>query len=319
MPNRRKFELLPIVVAFVLALSLPTARAQNAYGTIAGTVTDASGAAVPDATVTLTNLATAEKHSQPSSGSGDYTFVNILPGRYRLEGEKSGFKKFIREPIVVEIESGLRVDMALQVGSQAETVEVSGEAAVLQPETQSLGAVVAGRNVTDAPLNGRNPLALVALVPGVVPQGAPSAGGNSSGTPVGANPFAMGDFQIGGGQSGQSAVMLDGVATNGSYLNVVTVVPDQDAIAEFKVQTNNLGPEYGRFAGGVINMTTKSGTNGFHGSGYEFLRNKVLNANDYFDNQNGVARPPFTQNQFGVNGGGPIKREKLFFFGAYEG
>jgi len=326
MPNRREFELLPIVVAFVLALSLPTARAQNAYGTIAGTVTDASGAAVPDATVTLTNLATAEKHSQPSSGSGDYTFVNILPGRYRLEGEKSGFKKFIREPIVVEIESGLRVDMALQVGSQAETVEVSGEAVTLQPETQSLGAVVAGRNVTDAPLNGRNPLALVGLVPGVIPQGAPSAGGNSSGTPVGANPFAMGDFQIGGGQAGQSAVMLDGTATNGSYLNVVTVVPDQDAIAEFKVQTNNLGPEYGRFAGGVINMTTKSGTNGFHGSGYEFLRNRVFDARGYFartcdasGNCTPLDKPAFTQNQFGANIGGPIVKDKLFFFSAYEG
>ena len=111
MPNLRKFALLAIAAAFVLVLSLPTARAQNVYGTIAGTVTDASGASVPDATVTLTNLATAEKHSQPTSGSGDYTFVNILPGRYRLEGDKSGFKKFIREPIVVEIESGLRVDM----------------------------------------------------------------------------------------------------------------------------------------------------------------------------------------------------------------
>jgi hypothetical protein len=109
------------------------------------------------------------------------------------------------------------------------------------------------------------------------------------------------------------------VPTNGAYLNVVTVIPTQDAVQEFKVQTNNLGPEYGRFAGGVINMTTKSGGNQYHGSFYEFIRNKVLNANDYFDNRNGVVRPPFTQNQFGVNGGGPILRDKLFFFVNYDG
>lgn len=325
MPNHRKFELLPIAAAFILAVSLQTARAQNVYGTIAGTVTDSTGAAVADATVTLTNLGTSEKHAMQSGASGEYTFVNILPGRYRLEGEKSGFKKFVREPIVVQIESGLRVDMALQVGSQSESVEVSGEAALLQPETQSLGQVVESRTVTEMPLNGRNPLALVALVPGVVPQGAPSAGGNSSGTPVGANPFAMGDFQIGGGQAGQSAVLLDGVATNGSYLNVVTIVPDQDAIQEFKVQTNNLGPEYGRFAGGVINLTTKSGTNGFHGSAYEFLRNRVFDARGYFARTcdasgcTPIAKPAFTQNQFGANVGGPIIKNKLFFFSSYEG
>ena len=153
----------------------------------------------------------------------------------------------------------------------------------------------------------------------MVPQGQPSAGNSSTGNPVGANPFAAGDFQIGGGQAGQSQILIDGVPTNGAYLNVVTVIPTQDAISEFKVQTNNLGPEYGRFAGGVINLSTKSGGNTFHGSVYEFLRNKVLNANDFFANQANVARPPFTQNQFGANAGGRIIRDKLFFFSGYEG
>src|SRR5262245_11137154 len=119
--------------------------------------------------------------------------------------------------------------------------------------------------------------------------------------------------------SGQSQILIDGTPTNGAYLNVVTVIPTQDAIEEFKVQTNNLGPEYGRFAGGVINLNTKSGTNRFHGSAYEFIRNKVLNANDFFANQSGLNRPPFTQNQFGGNIGGPIKKDKLFFFFSYEG
>src|SRR5439155_905718 len=177
----------------------------------------------------------------------------------------------------------------------------------LSPRTgwaQSVYGTIAG-TVTESPLNGRNPLALVALVPGVVPQGAPSGGNYSGGSPVGANPFALGDFQIGGGQAGQSQILLDGVATNGAYLNIVTVVPTQDAIQEFKVQTNNLGPEYGRFAGGVINLATKSGSNSFHGSAYEFLRNKVFDANDFFSNRAGLPVPAFTQNQFGANVGGP--------------
>jgi len=317
MLNLRK--LLALTVIFVFGFALHTAQAQNVYGTIAGTITDSSGAAIANATLTLTNLGTGEKHTMETSASGEYTFVNILPGRYRVEGEKSGFKKVVREPIVVEIESGLRVDLVLQVGAQTETVEVTGEAPLLQPETQSLGQVVEGRTVTESPLNGRNPLALVALVPGVVPQGSPSGGNSSGGNPVGANPFALGDFQIGGGQAGQSQILLDGVATNGAYLNIVTVVPTQDAIQEFKVQTNNLGPEYGRFAGGVINLATKSGTNSFHGSAYEFLRNKVFDANDFFSARAGLAVPAFTQNQFGVNVGGPVLKDKLFFFSSYEG
>src|SRR5229473_3971389 len=319
MSNLRTLGLMLLAVVVVLALTPTTGWGQNVYGTITGVVTDSSGAAVANATVILTNMDTAQKRSIESDASGNYTFVNILPGRYKLEGEKTGFKKFVREPILVQIESGLRVDIALPVGAQSETVEVTSEVPLLQSETQSLGQVVEQRSVTELPLNGRNPLALVGLVPGVVQQGTPSAGNSSAGNPVGANPFALRDFQIGGGMAGQSQILIDGVPTNGAYLNVVTVIPTQDAIEEFKVQTNNLGPEYGRFAGGVINLSTKAGTNSFHGSAYEFLRNKVLNANDFFDNRNGVKRPPFTQNQFGVNGGGPIVHDKLFFFGAYEG
>jgi hypothetical protein len=319
MPNLRKLALLFFTAVVALVLTPKAGWGQNVYGSITGVVTDTSGAAIADAKVTLTNTDTGEKRTIESDASGNYSFPNILPGRYKLEAEKTGFKKFVREPIVVQIESGLRVDIALPVGAQTETVEVTSEAPLLQSETQSLGQVVEQRSVTELPLNGRNPLALVGLVPGVVPQGTPSAGNSSAGNPVGANPFALGDFQIGGGMAGQSQILIDGVPTNGAYLNVVTVIPTQDAIEEFKVQTNNLGPEYGRFAGGVINLSTKSGTNAFHGSAYEFIRNKVLNANDFFANRGGVKRPPFTQNQFGANVGGPVLKEKLFFFSSYEG
>src|ERR1700728_3433963 len=319
MTNLRNLGLALLAATVLVALTPWVGWGQNVYGTITGTVTDASGAVISDAAVTLTNLDNGEKHSIQTNASDNYTFVNLLPGRYKIEGEKAGFKKFVREPIDVEIEAGLRVDIALPIGATSETVEVTSETPLLQPETNSLGQVVEGRTVTELPLNGRNPLAMVALVPGIVPQGEPSAGNNSGGNPVGANPFAMGDFQVGGGQAGQSQILIDGVPTNGAYLNVVTVIPTQDAISEFKVQTNNLGPEYGRFAGGVINLSTKSGSNSLHGSLYEFLRNKVLNANDFFANQAGIARPPFTQNQFGGNAGGRIIRDKLFFFGSYEG
>jgi hypothetical protein len=320
MRRLRMHQVMPLVmVIVVLAFSPVNTVAQSVYGKMAGTVTDASGAVVAAATVTLTNLATSEKRSMQSDATGSYTFVNILPNRYRLEAQKEGFKLFRRDPIVVEIESGLRVDISLQVGSAGEVIDVTAETPLLQPETTSLGGVVESRSVSELPLNGRNPLGFVGLEPGVVPQGNPSQGNSSGGSPVGANIFALGDFQIGGGQAGQSAILIDGVATNGAYLNVVTVIPTQDAIQEFKVQTNNLGPEYGRFAGGVINLSTKSGTNSFHGSVYEFLRNKVLNSNDYFSQLNKIPKGAYTQNQFGANLGGRIIKDKLFFFSSYEG
>ena len=316
-----KFRKIMLVWAAVLTLAVAplSMRSQNASGNISGNVLDTTGASVPDATVTLTNLDNSERQVMSSNSSGGYSFVNIPPGNYKIQAEKTGFKVFVRQPIVVEIESGLKIDITLPVGASTETVQVTSEAPLLQTSTQSLGQVIEQRTVTELPLNGRNPIALAELVPGVVPQGQPSAGNSSTGNAVGANPFALGDFQIGGGQAGQSQILIDGVPTNGAYLNVVTVIPTQDAIQEFKVQTNNLGPEYGRFAGGVINLSTKSGGNKYHGTAYEFIRNKVLNANDFFDNRNGVKRPPFTQNQYGGFVGGPIKRDKLFFFGGYEG
>ena len=314
---RRSGVLLVAVLAWTV---IPVVvRGQNIHGRISGTVSDSSGASIPSANVTLTNLNNNQKQQISTDSSGSYSFVNIPPGRYKIQADKTGFKNFVREPIIVEIESGLKIDIVMPVGAASETVEVTGEAPLLQPETNSLGQTIDQRTVTDLPLNGRNPIALTQLVPGVVPQGQPSAGNSSTGNAVGANPFALGDFQVGGGMAGQSQILIDGVPTNGAYLNVVTVIPTQDAIQEFKVQTNNLGPEYGRFAGGVINLSTKSGGNQFHGALYEFIRNKVLNANDFFDNRNGVARPPFTQNQFGVNATGPIVRDKLFFMGGYEG
>ncbi len=310
------------LLAFVLKLSVCAASiavfasplpAQTFYGSIVGTVSDPSGSSVPQANITLTNLGTADRRTQQSDAAGIYQFVNLVPGQYKLEVEKTGFRRFSREPITVEVQSAVRIEVPMQIGEVSQTVEVVAQTPLMQTETASLGQVVEARKVLEMPLNGRNIFGLVALVPGVVP------GGQSGTTPTGTNPFAWGNYQIGGGQANQSASYIDGGPINASYVNLTALVPTQDAIQEFRVQTNNLGPEFGRLAGGAINLTTKSGTNAFHGSVYEFLRNRSLNANTFFNNRAGVQRPAFTQNQYGANVGGPVIKDKTFFFYSWEG
>jgi hypothetical protein len=261
----------------------------------------------------LINIGTNERRNAASDGSGSYQFLNLIPGQYRVEIEKPGFHRFVREPITVEVQSAVRIDVAMQVGDVNQVVEVTAQTPMLQTEDASLGQVVESRKVLEMPLNGRNVFGLVALVPGVVP------GGQSGTTPTGTNPFAWGNFQIGGGQSNQSASFIDGAPVNAVYSNLTALVPTQDAIQEFRVQTNNLGPEFGHLAGGAVNLVTKSGTDQFHGSAYEFMRNRVLNANTFFNNKAGVQRPAFTQNQYGANLGGPIVKGKTFFFFGWEG
>ena len=297
----------------VLLLVAASCFGQSFFGSIVGSVTDATAGAVPQANVNLTNLGTSERRSIQTDTGGSYQFVNLVPGQYKVEVEKTGFRRFSREPIVVEVQSAVRIDVSMQVGDVSQIVEISSQTPLLQTENSSLGQVVEARKVLESPLNGRNIFGLVALVPGVVP------GGQSGTTPTGTNPFAWGNYQIGGGQSNQSAAFIDGASVNVSYINLTSLVPTQDAIQEFRVQTNNMGPEFGRMAGGAINLTTRSGTNGFHGSAYEFLRNKVLNSNTFFNNRAGVARPAFTQNQYGARLGGPVRKDKTFFFFSYEG
>src|SRR6266850_5982960 len=302
-------------VSFVLAcmviLSGPVS-AQSTYGTITGSVTDSSGGAVADAQVRLSNLGTSELRIQSTGSDGLYSFVNLFPGKYKVDVEKAGFKRTSRTDIVVEVQQTSRIDLTMQVGEVTQTVEVTGETPLFQPETSSLGQVVEARQATELPLNGRNIFNLTAIVPSVVPQG------NSYGTPVGKNPFDFANFQVGGSFANQSAEYLDGQPLNIGYINLPLILPTQDSISEFKVQYNNLGPDWGKFSGGVINLSTKSGSNEWHGSVYEYLRNKVLNANQFFANKAGIERSPFTQNQYGATiGGAPIK-DKLFAFFSWE-
>lgn len=307
------------VVVCILLTTYPL-YSQTTFGSIVGTVTDPSGAAVPNTEVVLTNLGTNTKRTATTNSDGLYQFVNLPPSRYSVEITKTGFTKVLRSPITVQTETTTTINIALQVGDVSQTVEVTAQTPLLQTETSSLGQVVDQRKTNELPLNGRNPLNLVALVPSVVPQG------GSMTNPNGQNPFAWGNYQIGGGMANQSMVWLDGSPVNGSYINITALIPTQDSLQEFKVATNNLSPEYGRFAGGVVNFTTKSGTNELHGAAWEYLRNKQLNSNTFFNNAAGTPRPAFTQNQFGFNLGGPVVipkiyngKDKTFFFVNYEG
>src|SRR6516165_8829365 len=317
MPSRGFWRLV-LCVILTLGSSLPS-HAQTSYGSITGAVTDASGAAVVGADVTLTNVGTDQKRTQPSGADGRFQFVNLVPGTYRIDVEKQGFKHFARTDVIVEVNTSTTVDASLAVGQVSETVEVTGETSFLQTDTSSLGQVVEERKANELPLNGRNIYNLTAVAPSVIPQG------NTTGTVVGKNPFDFANYQIGGSFANEGAEYLDGQPLNIGYINLPLLVPTQDSISEFKVQYNNLGAEWGKFAGGVINLSTKSGTNTSHGSAYEYLRNKVFNANEYFNKHQQISTgasnepPPFTQNQFGADIGGAILKDKTFVFFSYEG
>ena len=292
----------------------PRASAQSTFGSISGTITDSSGSAIPDAQVTLTSLATAATQTVTTSGDGLYSFVNLNPGDYRLDVQKDGFKHYKREPVTVQVQQAVRIDPALEVGAVTQTVEVTGETPLLTPTNTSLGQVIDERQTNEIPLNGRNVFALITLSPAAIAGGSGS-GSATGGSQVGPNPFSWGNYQVGGSFGNESAEYLDGQPVNIGYINLPVLLPDQDSISEFKVQYNNLGPEWGKFAGGIVNLSTKGGTNQFHGEAYEYFRNKVLNARPFFDSTN----PPYVQNQYGVTVGGPVVKDKTFFFFAWDG
>jgi Carboxypeptidase regulatory-like domain len=295
-----------------LFLSSPLA-AQTTFGTVSGTVTDATGAVVSGAQVVLTSLATSASQTVTTGADGLYAFVNVLPGQYRLDVDNAGFKHFRRDPVVVQVQQDVHINVALEVGAQTQTVEVNAETPLLQSTSSSLGQVVDERKTNEIPLNGRNVFDLITLSPAAIAEGNGS-GAAAGGAQVGPNPFSWGNYQVGGSFGNESAEYIDGQPVNIGYINLPVLIPDQDAISEFKVQYNNLGPEWGKFAGGVINLSTKGGTNQYHGEAYEYFRNKVLNSRPYFSATN----PPYVQNQFGATLGGPVIKEKTFFFFAWD-
>jgi len=300
--------------------SAPSA-AQVVYGSIVGRISDSSGAVVKGASVSVTDIGTGESRISTTNADGDYRFVNLLPGTYRITIKSAGFRPFSQDPIDVKVDTAVRIDAALVVGGANETIEIKEKAPALDTQDSSVGQVIEGRQIQETPLNGRNVMNLLALVPGVIPQGGTQ--GSTAGNYTQSGDFTIvagfGNYQISGGLAGQNAFFFDGSALNEVMSNGTVLVPTQDAVQEFRVVTSVPSPEIGALAAGAVSFTSKSGSNAFHGSLYEYLRNTVLDANDFFNNASGVPRPQLVQNQFGATIGGPIVKNRTFFFFNYEG
>jgi Carboxypeptidase regulatory-like domain len=293
-------------------------QAQSADASLTGRITDQDKTVITGATITVINSGTGIHYQGLTNETGTYYISDLPPGRYRIEVEKLGFKAVIQSGVILHVQDALEVNFEMMVGSASESVTVEGEASPIDTESSTVGTVVEQRKANELPLNGRNVFNLIVLAPSVIPQG------SSTGTPVGVNPFGWGNYQVNGSFGNQSAEYLDGQPLNIGYINLPVLIPTQDSIQEFKVQTSNLGAEWGRFAGGVINLTTKGGTSVLHGEAYEYLRNRMFNANNYFLNAAGKPRPAWVQNQFGAEVGGPLpipfpsRRNRTFWFTSWE-
>lgn len=293
-------------IAAVLLLFIPSANAQSTGGRIRGTVSDATGSAIAGAVVSLVNTGTNVSREATTSATGEYLFLEVPVGPYQIEINQTGFKKFVRRDIVVDLNAVVTVDIALQVGGSTETVEVTGEPPVIDTTTTQLGAVVNSRDVTELPLNARDTYQLLQLQPGVQSQ-------------IGNDLFYGSDkpgvVTVNGGRGRSNNYSVNGGDGNDLFANLPAVEPSPDSIEEFRVITNSFDAEYGRNSGAVVNVVTKSGTNDWHGSAFEFFRNQALNSKGFYD----IIKPDFNQNQFGGTLGGPIKKDKTFFFASYEG
>ncbi len=293
------------------------ATAQEFRASIVGRVSDTTGAVVPGVQITTTNLDTGASVKARSTDTGDYMVPSLTPGRYKLEVELKGFKRYVRDGITLQIQDRPTVDVALEPGDVSTSVTVSAEVAQLETSTASRGDVITGRTMVDMPLNGRNAYALAALTPGILITSRGQA--NTFLRPTANNGISA--LAIGGSAERNTESLLDGVPNTGSD-GLIQYIPSVDATQEFKVQTNAFDAEYGRFRGGVINATIKSGTNQLHGAAFEFLRNSALNARDPF----ATTIPQFGYNQFGISVGGPVflpkiynGKNKTFWFANFEG
>jgi hypothetical protein len=305
---------LPVVVMAILLVFASAAFAQLTTADILGTVTDASGAVVPNANITLVNLGTDEVRTVQSNGSGDYSFTLLPVGHYSITVKANGFQASITKDLAVEAGDRARSDVHLQVGSESTMVEVTASTPLLQADSATVSSTVTAMAVQDLPLNGRNFVQLVQLVPGA--NEGPGNGLSSGGRPDDRRTNAAG-ISVNGQDDTLNNWVVDGIDDNERIIGSIGVKPSVEGIQEITVQTNSYAPEAGRTAGGVINVVTRSGTNQFHGSAYEFFRNDIFDARNVF--QTSGAKPELRQNQFGGSIGGPIFKDKTFFYFDYEG
>lgn len=296
-------------ILFLASLPALLAWGQATTAQLTGRVSDPSGAALPGARVSVTNAATGAVRESLTNETGNYSVPMLEPGVYSLRVEKEGFSGFVQQGLTLHVNQVARMDVQLQVGAVKESVLVTAEAPLLQEAEASLGAVIENANILEMPLNGRNPFDLVFLAPGAVEYERLDLPGNT---------IALSNMSINGGPSMMNEVLLDGIPNTSPQHGQYAMTPSIDAVQEFKVQTNNMSAEFGRTGGGVINVTMKAGTNQYRGVLYEFLRNGAMDANNWVNKRTGTARPKFVYNQAGFNLGGPIKRDKAFFFTNYE-
>jgi hypothetical protein len=296
--------ILRTILGILLVTPTPLS-AQAVTGTILGNITDPSGARVANAAVVAVNDLTQEKHSTVSNAMGDYLITAVPVGNWHVEVEVQGFKKYVRQGIVLEVNQNARVDAKLEVGQTNQQVLVSGDVALVDTHEVQLGAVVDSRQISELPLNGRNVYALVGTLPGVTGTSLQQQPDVAEGT----------QFNLNGSRVLSVSFFLDGALNNNVFRDGGLMAPNPDAVEEFRLITSNYNAEYGRSAGGIVNVITRSGTNQFHGALFEFLRNSDLNARSFF--QPSVS--DLKQNQFGGTLHGPIKRDKLFFLFSYQG
>ena len=288
-------------------------------GSISGTLRDQTGSVVPDTVVTALNLDTTVQQTTKTNGDGFFAFTALPVGRYEIEIIREGFKPYKRTGLVIDVDTKLQVDVGLQMGEQTEEVTVSESSVHVETASTELGEVVVGTQMVAVALNGRSFTDLLALQPGIVPMTTQQpdsivmAGVTVAIAPSGGlNP---GNQSISGQREDANGFMVNGGDVKELMNGGTSIVPNLDSIAEFRVLTNNFDAEYGNYSGGIVNVVTKSGTNQLHGSGFEFLRNTALDARNFFSPE----RSFYRQNQFGGTVGGPILKNKLFFFGDYQG
>src|SRR5271165_5982635 len=282
--------------------------AQGASGRILGRVSDPTGAVLSGAKVTLINEATNVSRNGLTNDSGDFSFVEVVPGTYTIQYELTGFKKNVQKGVIVDVNQVVTLNSTLQIGGSQETVEVTSEAPQVDTTSTQLGAVINDRSVNELPLNTRDTYQFLQLQPGVQAQ-LGSSGALFAGT------SDAGSVSVNGGLTRANNFSVNGGDANDQFVNTPTIQPTPDSVEEFRVITNAFDAEYGRNSGSVVNVITKSGGNAFHGNVYEYFRNTILDARGYPD----TTKPQLNQNQFGATFGGPIKKDHTFFFLSYEG
>ncbi|HMD15790.1 MAG TPA: TonB-dependent receptor [Terriglobales bacterium] len=296
-----RMVLLLLVVIVAPALS----SAQDATGRIFGTVYDPQGAVIPEVRVTVTNTATQDARRATTNKEGVFQLLALPIGTYKVTADHAGFRTVVSQEQKLSINQALRIDFKMEVGAESQTVDVGAEAAPVETINPTLGQSITGRTLTNMPLNGRDMLDLALLQPGVTESNDDNSG--------------AGNYSIAGGRTDSVTFLLDGGNNNDLLDNSNVLDPNPDAIAEFRILTSDYTAEYGRNGGGIISIVTKSGTNGIHGSTFEFIRNRDFDANDYFNKQQDLPRLDLKRNQFGATLGGPIIKDKAFFFLAYQG